>query len=319
MLGTGKTQKGFSRKRIIELSTPKESKQEWSTGFDNWQLRWGDKDSMWQIRNAAKSAEAGVRTVQLAQPKKDFKNHDHEVHLYTFSCGRVSPLNSSLQLHRKVDASNRINQLAQPKSLPAISGKLWTYSCGRESPIWQTKKPHISRPSPADERLALPKLSHREFLANRELRADGRPSKNFMKKLKARGDAITTDRILELAEPKLSKRNEANFFDERQPEQGIRPVRKGTLKATASERVEFLAKPNDQRYKEYTNDQFEWPVSRGALKYNISDRSEVLSKAVIRPSMEHTQYDPAAFFVKKAALKGTCSNRLHELAVPIQR
>merc|ERR1719186_1243370 len=63
MYGTKQTPKtGFSRKRIEQLSTPKESKQEWSTGFDNWQLRWGDKDSMWQIRNASKTAKAKPRT-----------------------------------------------------------------------------------------------------------------------------------------------------------------------------------------------------------------------------------------------------------------
>lgn len=325
MHGTKQTAKtGFSKKRIDQLSKPKESKQEWGTEFDNWQLRWGDKDSMWQISKAAREAKAGDRIIQLSQPKKDFKNHEHEVHLYTYSCGRVSPLleeekQKIFKRHRKVETTSRINQLAQPKSLPAISGKLWTFSCGRESPIWQTKKPHVSRPSPADERLALPKLSHKEFYQNRELRADGRLSKKFMKNLKARGDTITTERLLQLSEPKMNKRNEANFFDERQPERGIRPVRRGTLQASASDRVVFLSKPNDQRYKDYKEDRFEWPVSRGALQYKISDRAEVLSKPVIRPSMEHTQYDPDAFFVKKAALKGQCSNRLRELSVPIQR
>lgn len=59
-----KTTSGYSRARIEKLSVPKESKQEWATGFDSWQLRWGDKDSMWQITDAAKQARPKKRTLK---------------------------------------------------------------------------------------------------------------------------------------------------------------------------------------------------------------------------------------------------------------
>lgn len=317
MYGNNQPPKGYSRKRIEQLSTPKQSKQEYSTGFDNWQLRWGDKDSMWQITEAAKKAQCGKRTQNLSHPKKDFKNHDHEVHLYTYSCGRSSPLRETRI--QKAITTERIDQLARPKTLPTIAGKLWTYSCGRESPIWRTRKPAVSRPSEHDERLALPKLNHRSFVQNRELKADGRLNQKFMKKLTDRGDAICTDRLAQLSEPKANKRNEQNFFSENAPERSIRPVGAATINCTASSRVEELSKPNDKRYEHYKQDQFSWPVSKGALKYTISDRTDTLAKPVIRPSMEHTQYDATVFFVKKPALTARCNARLAELATPIRR
>jgi len=326
MYGNNQPPKGYSRKRIEQLSTPKQSKQEYSTGFDNWQLRWGDKDSMWHISDAAKKAACSERLQSLSCPKKDFKNHDHEVHLYTYSCGRSSPLNEThnkmpdvVKRVRKIGASQRIKELAQPKTLPTIAGKLWTYSCGRESPIWQTRKPSVKRPSEHDERLALPKLNHRNFVQNRELKADGRLNQSFIKKLQDRGDNVCTDRLASLSEAKANKRNENNFFSENAPEKCIRPVMKATIEATASERVEELAKPNDKRYENYRADQFSWPVKRAALHHKITDRTQTLSKAVVRPSMEHTQYDPTVFFVKKPALTARCSNRLAELANPIKR
>jgi len=309
--------KGYSRKRIDELSTPKQSKQEYLTAFDNWQLRWGDHEPMWKITESAKKAQCGARTQNLAHPKKDFKNHDNEVHLYTYSCGRSSPIRETRV--QKSITTERIDQLARPKSLPTIAGKLWTYSCGRESPIWRTRKPAVNRPSEHDERLALPKLNHRNFVQNRELKADGRLNQKFMKKLTDRGDAVCTDRLAQLSEPKANKRNEKNFFSQNAPEKAIRPVRKATIECTASSRVEELAKPNDKRYEHYHEDRFSWPVSKAALNHKSSDRTTVLAKAVQRPSMEHTQYDATVFFVKRPALTARCNARLAELATPIKR
>jgi len=315
-----KTTSGYSRARIEKLSVPKESKQEWATGFDSWQLRWGDKDSMWQITDAAKQARPKKRTLKLAVPKKDFQNHNQEVHLYTFSCGRSSPIRKIEKLeHTRVQATNRIQQLAQPKTLPGISGKLWTYSCGRESPIWRTKKPSINRPSENDERLALPKISHKEFQPNRELKANGRLNPNFVRKLLNRGDSVCTDRLAVLADPKPNKRDEGKFADRRHPEMAIRHPNVATLKATPSERISELAKPNDKRYEKYIHDRFEWPVSKKAMKAMVTDRTTKLASPVVRPSMEHTQYDPDAFFVKAAAKQAKCSQRLQDLSAPIQR
>ena len=88
---------------------------------------------------------------------------------------------------------------------------------------------------------------------------------------------------------------------------------------SATDNIEKLAQPNESRFKDYIPDKFEWPVSRQALKHSLSERTEKLAEPVIRPSMEHTQYDMSAFFVKPASLKANCSSRLAELATPIHR
>ena len=98
-------EKGYSRKRIEELAAFKRSKQDPLTSFESKQLRWGDKDSMWTVSDASKHTNPSKRLQQLAQPKKDFKDHTNEVHLYTFSCGRSSPL----QNIRRSQASWEIN------------------------------------------------------------------------------------------------------------------------------------------------------------------------------------------------------------------
>jgi len=310
---------GYSRARIEQLAQPKKSKQEWLTNFEETQLRWGDKDTMCRLSRATLEAKCGQRTGFLAKSKRDWKDHTNEVHLYTYSCGRESPLQKLGKVKRQASASSRIKLLAQPKQLPSISGKLWTYSCGRESPIWHVTPPSKERPSSGDRRLAKPKQNHKGFVRNRELRHDGRMSGSFIKKLVARGDDVCTERLEVLAQSKQNRRSEENFIDLMQPEKCIRPVMRASLEATATNRVVELAQPNDSRYDHYIPDRFEWPVSQSALRATCSDNTEKLATPVIRPSMEHTQYDANAFFVKAAAKKASCSQRLESLSRPLQR
>lgn len=317
-------EKGYSRKRIEELAAFKRSKQDPLTSFESKQLRWGDKDSMWTVSDASKRTNPSKRLQQLAQSKKDFKDHTNEVHLYTFSCGRSSPLQNIRRSQFQI--SDRIAKLAEPKRLPKINqinanGSLWTYSCGRESPIWSGRRVDQiqDRPSKADCRLALPKINHKKFVPNRELRQDGRLSQAWYKKFLERGDAICTERLDQLALPKHRTDPNICFIDSRQPEQSIRPVRKGALNTTASSRLEELAQPNEKRYEGFVPDRFRWPVSKRALKHSSSDRTTALATPVVRPSMEHTQYDPDAFFVKPAAMKAKCSERIQQMAIAIQR
>lgn len=320
------SQQGFSRKRIEQLAAHKQSKQDPLTSFESSQLRWGDKDSMWIVSEASKKVVPSKRTQQLSQFKRDFKDHTNEVHLYTYSCGRSSPLqNIKKGGVRKGATKQRLNKLAEPKRLPKINqtnsngSEMWTYSCGRESPIWHVRRPTKDRPSEADQRLALPKINHKDFVMNRELRKDGRLPQQWFKKFLAKGDSICTERLDSLAEAKKHKGSETNYIDCRQPEKCIRPVNRAATKAVSSDRVEELAMPHEKRYAGYVPDQFEWPVSRSALRYSASNRTKQLAVAVVRPSMEHTQYDPDAFFVKTAAKKAKCSQRLEQMAIPIQR
>ena len=62
-----------------------------------------------------------------------------------------------------------------------------------------------------------------------------------------------------------------------------------------------------------------WKVKRGALKAQASDRFNELAKHVTRQSMDSVQYDQNAFTVSVAAKKARCSDRLASLAHPIQR
>jgi hypothetical protein len=323
------TQIGYSKDRIDQLAKPKQSKQGYLTSFGQRQLVWGDKDGMWNITPASLQATAGQRTIQLSKPKKDWKDHTNEVFLYTYSCGRASPL-QKLDRRRKLEKGNfivskRLDKLSEPKHKPGSKGKLWTYSCGRESPIWNIKKNVTDRPSTSDKRLALPKLPHKKFAPNRELRQDGRLSESFMNKLKAKAsDNICGVRLESLAECKTSKEKDAKwsnkkYIDFGRPEQAIRPVLKETMSYQATEIIEKLAVPNVNRFKDYVPDRFHWPVSRAALQHKINEQTEKLAEPVQRPSMEHTQYDMNCFFVKSAALKAKCSNRLAELATPIHR
>lgn len=331
MVSHEETRKGYDKNRIQILAQPKESKQEYLTNFSRSRCVWGDRDVMWKISPAALKAQASGKMIQLSQPKKDFKDHKNEVHLYTYSCGRASPIREI----RKISKSNstswnneRIKKLAEPKHLPGSTqpGKLWTYSCGRESPIWD--KPSYSktanRPSENDKRLALPKLPHKAFQPNRELRKDGRLPVQFIKKLKQKGDSLCTERLEMLSQPKTSKEQDARWAGRKylelgRPEKSIRPVYKSCLEYQASDIIENLAKPNTSRFKNYECDRFEWPVSRKALKYKITPKIDEMATPVVRPSMEHTQYDMNAFFVKPAALKAKCTPRLQELALPTNR
>ena len=321
------TPTGYSRARIEQLAKPKVSKLEYLTGFNERQLVWGDKDSMWVLSPAALKARCGDRTKRLAKPKLDFKDHTNEVHLYTFSCGRASPLQKlfNQNQNKTYKNSDRINQLARPKTLPSIAGKLWTFSCGRESPIWSAipkdkdgHKVSCNRPSSSDMRMALPKMPHKDFAPNMELRQDGRLSEKFLMKLKAKGDGVCTERLMQLSEPKRSRRKEMDYIDSRHPEKEIRPVHPTTRAYEATDNIQNLAKPK-MCTSRYVPDRFKWPVSRAALKFKANENTNRLATPVIRPSMEHTQYDADAFRVKTSALKAVCGPRLEELATPVHR
>merc|ERR1712188_123918 len=323
------TRKGYDKNRIKHLARPKVSKQEYLTNFNSSQCVWGDKDGMWTISPAALKAKCTPALDLLAKPKESaLKN---EVHLYTYSCGRQSPIQKHINKHKdnKIREVNyeTIKRLAKPKHPHGsiVPGKLWTYSCGRESPIWNMSRSKIiNRPSTADKRLALPKLSHGDFQPNRELRQDGRLPARFIQKLKSKGDSLCTERLENLSQPKTSKAKDAKWAGKKylelgRPEKSIRPVYKECLEYQASDIIENLAKPNDSRFKKYKTDRFEWPVSRNALRHKITPRIDEMATPVVRPSMEHTQYDMNAFFVKPAALKAKCTNRLQELALPTNR
>lgn len=271
---------GYSRHRIEQLAQPKQSKQEYLTSFNERQLCWGDKDGMWTITKGALTANPSDRIKELSRPKKDWKDHNEEVFLYTYSCGRVSPLREPKKFSKENEESyknsyivKKSTQLAKPKYEPGFTskGKLWTYSCGRESPIWKMKKNVTNRPNSSDKRLALPKISHRNFQPNRELRQDGRLSESFMAKLKAKGDAVCTERIQALAECKTSKEKDARWSRKKyiefgRPEQAIRPVIKECLEYQATDIIEKLAQPNESRFAKYVPDRFNWPVSKAALR-----------------------------------------------------
>lgn len=333
MISHEETRKGYDKIRIQALAQPKESKQEYLTNFSRSRCVWGDRDVMWKIPQKALKAKPSAKLIQLSQPKKDFKNHTDEVHLYTYSCGRASPIRELRQISRKDKNCSwdnmRIKKLAEPKHLPGSTqpGKLWTYSCGRESPIWDKPLSNDkvkSRPSENDKRLALPKLPHKAFQPNRELRKDGRLPVQFIKKLKLKGDSLCTERLEMLSQPKTLKEQDARWAGRKylelgRPEKSIRPVYKSCIEYQASDIIENLAKPNTSRFKNYETDQFEWPVSRKALKYKITPKIDEMANPVVRPSMEHTQYDMNAFFVKPAALKAKCTPRLQELALPTNR
>jgi len=306
--------RGFSRRRILQLSQSKESKQIWLTSFGP-KLYWGDQDMMWPPSKATLNATPTDRLVELSNAKKNFQLGTDRVNWahFEYSCGRTSPIRDvSKPAMRIASASPRVEILANPKQPPPEYQEHrhnYLGSCGRESPIWRVNPAALnSVDRPRTAQLAEPKSPHPEYTPNREIETEITP-----RTLKARCSA----RVSRLARPK--KGIEGPFNDSGSPEATIWKVSSGARASSASERVLELSKCKGFAEGYVANRNVQWPVSRASRKANGTPRLSELATPIIRDSMDHVQFNPDAFLVRQEALKARCTPRLEELAQPINR
>jgi hypothetical protein len=86
------------------------------------------------------------------------------------------------------------------------------------------------------------------------------------------------------------------------------------MRTVASARVQELAKPKQtaEGY-EHCRELVE-PLPKSVLRASATDRIKSLSKPIIRETMDHVQFNPDAFKVSPAALKGRMPDRIADLA-----
>ncbi len=96
-------------------------------------------------------------------------------------------------------------------------------------------------------------------------------------------------------------------------------VNRSCLRTTASARVVELAKPKQVADGFLGNRDVEWRPQRSSLRAGTTERIRGLSQPIVRDSMDHVQFNPDAFKVSQAARKAVISQRISELAQPIER
>ena len=61
-------------------------------------IRWGNQEPLWKVSEAAKSGSNTATFDKLAQHKKDFASKKTHLAQYEFSCGRGSPIRTTMKL-----------------------------------------------------------------------------------------------------------------------------------------------------------------------------------------------------------------------------
>ena len=179
----------------------------------------------------------------------------------------------------------------------------YTLGCGRSSPIWEVSDKAKNAAQRVEvSRLAEPKKTHPSYNPCRDVQwpvsANAR-----------RGDATARTEIL--ARPK--DRKEGHIRDP------IWLVKKSTLTAAASGRIQELSKPKQLPDGFLPNRDVEWKIPRTALKTFTTERMKLLSQPIVRDAMDHVQFNPDAFKVQDSAKRAKISSRVNELSQPVQR
>lgn len=96
-------------------------------------------------------------------------------------------------------------------------------------------------------------------------------------------------------------------------------VSSAAMRTVATSRVQELAKPK-QTVEGYEHcKEIAQPLPRSVLRATATERIKTLSKPNIRETMDHVQFNPDAFKVSEAALKGRIPDRIADLAQPLTR
>ncbi|KAK1175653.1 testicular haploid expressed gene protein-like [Acipenser oxyrinchus oxyrinchus] len=300
--------------RIPELARPTEYKEARKATRPWRKLVWGNQESIWTVTRAAKTAKPTDRMLYLAKPKK---NHHGELAQnrgnFLHSCGQRSSIWKIPLSALNCEPSERLEKLAKPKSFSKgyqENRPAFDLGCGRGSNIWHVSPAALSyETSPRVLHLARPKTCHLEFKYDKQV-------ETYIS-LGTRMASITP-RLECLSIPKI-KEDSHLFFDRGQPEQPIRPVSKPARKALATSRIQQLAKQKEIPSSYLPERDVMWAITSGAGNSSASSRTEELAKPIMRQPMDMLQYDTEAFKVREAAKKSMCTQRIKQLAEPIQR
>eukprot|EP00918_Siedleckia_nematoides_P067453 GHVU01146862.1.p1 GENE.GHVU01146862.1~~GHVU01146862.1.p1 ORF type:complete len:338 (+),score=18.65 GHVU01146862.1:334-1347(+) len=297
--------KTYRLKRMAELATPKESRAIWVTSPSE-KVQWGTQETLWPVSKKALSADASFRLLRLSTPKRNFQAYDQlNRPQFMFSCGRPSKIWASCPA---METSERITTLAQPKRVPEYyedNRDNFLFSCGRSSPIWSV---HDAAKS-ARQRSATNRLG--QLAKSKNAPPDFIPNKGVQ-------TIITQSALCAQLTPHLAKLSEPRPRPEgpyRDPQWNVSQEAK--LCACTS-RCGELARPKELP-DEYRPLRWKLTVPVAALKAQATKHIQDLACPVTRATMDHLQFDPNAFRVREAALKGRCSARTEELAAPIVR
>lgn len=296
------------RLRLVTLAKPKMSKTIWMTSYEP-RFVWGNQEPIYPLSEFAMKATASQRTEQMAKSKTNWQlNYPEKCNRpqFRYSCGRSSVICKINSNAMKGQATERTEMLSRHKTLPSAykdDRPGYPLGCGRSSPIWDIsegaknaeERPHTSS-------LAKPKREHPGYASSRDV-----PWVVSSNAQKAEASARTEI----LARPK--NRREGPYR-----EAGY-AVNKSTQRTAASSRVIELSKPRPL-HDEFTRSRdIEWRPKRSVLRAFTSERVKGLSQPIMRDSMDHVQFNPDAFKVSSAAQNARISQRVSELAQPIER
>ena len=179
----------------------------------------------------------------------------------------------------------------------------YIFSCGRSSPIWYlSKAAKTAEERESTLRLATPKKAHPQYQPERDVPW---PVSEAAKQ------AESSTRVEQLARPKTRQ--------DRLVREPTWRVSSASRRAVASARVQELAKPKKTVEGYLPCKEVERPISRGTLRITASERTQGLAKPMIRETMDHVQFNPDAFSVSESARKANPSQRIVELAQPLSR
>ncbi|XP_041127983.1 testicular haploid expressed gene protein-like [Polyodon spathula] len=263
---------------------------------------------------AAKTANPTERIVYLAKPKK---NHHGELaqnsEKFLQSCGQGSSIWKIPLSALNFEPSERLKKLAKPKRFSKDyqeNRSAFDLGCGRGSTIWHiSPASQFCETSPRVLQLAYPKICNLEFKHNKEVETYISLGTRM---------ATSTPRLEHLSLPKI-KEDSHLYFDRGQPEQLIRPVSKPARKALATSRILQLAKHKEIPSNYLPERDVVWAITSSVRNSSASPRTLELAKPIMRQPMDMLQYDTEAFKVKEVAKKSMCTQRIKELAEPIQR
>ncbi|XP_031573464.1 testicular haploid expressed gene protein-like, partial [Actinia tenebrosa] len=179
----------------------------------------------------------------------------------------------------------------------------YIFSCGRSSPIWDVSEG--AKTTEERERtmsLAHPKKAHPRY----------QPEKPCIWPVSgAARKASPSPRVELLARPKT--RSEGLH---REPTWAVPP---SAMRTVASARVQELAKAKQTAEGYEHCKELDEPIPRSVLRASATERIKSLSRPIVRETMDHVQFNPDAFKVSPAALKGRMPDRIAELAQTISR
>ncbi|XP_027532760.1 testicular haploid expressed gene protein-like isoform X2 [Neopelma chrysocephalum] len=278
----------YSHTRIRVLAEPKPVAYESSP-----RLEWGNQETICPLSWGATTARPSSRISLLSKSKKDFCKHQRSYR---------SVIGGRPRLVKFAYPSERLLKLSEPKKChPAF--------LQQRSPEWPVSLSALTyNASPRILELARPKLLHPEFIPPREVPTQV-PTPATL--------ASPSARIERLAEPCV--RQATCCYKHSYPESVIRPVSKSAQQAVASPRTIELARPKKLHSKYEAPRDPQWPVSEAAKRAVATPRIVELAQPGKRPPMGLAQFNLDAFRVKETAMKATCSDRIRELARPVQR